>query len=118
MKKYLSLFLILGCLLLSGCSKNNKTNIINDFNNKISNVKTYTMNGKLEVVNNDDIFISIMNQYTPIEKYPFDNLNNKLTEDEYEEVINYALTIGVKNAFIQEGESSTIYIPKFDKSVV
>ena len=66
----------------------------------------------------DDIFISIMNQYTPLEKYPYENLNHKLSEDEYEEVINYALTIGVKNAFIQEGESSTNFIPKFDKSVV
>ena len=67
----------------------------------------------------NDIFISIMGQYTPIEKYKYNNLNRKLTEEEYEEVINYALTIGVNNAFIQEGDVALeSFIPKFDKKIV
>lgn len=67
----------------------------------------------------DDIYISIMSQYTPINKCKFSNLNRKVSEDEYEEVINYALTIGVTNAFIQEGESADeSFIPTFDKSIV
>ena len=67
----------------------------------------------------NDIYISIMNQYTPITKCSYENLNRKLTEAEYEEVINYALTIGVDNAFIQEGDSADeSFIPDFDKSIV
>ena len=67
----------------------------------------------------DDIYISIMNQYTPVSKCPYSNLNRKLTEDEYEEVINYALTIGVLNAFIQEGDTAEeSFIPNFDSSIL
>ena len=67
----------------------------------------------------DDIFISIMNQYTPVQVCPYENLNRKLTDEEYEEVINFALTIGVNNAFIQEGETaSESFIPNFDKNVL
>lgn len=67
----------------------------------------------------DDIYISIMNQYTPLEHCQFENLNRKLTEEEYEEVINYALTIGVSNAFIQEGETAEeSFIPNFDKNII
>lgn len=67
----------------------------------------------------DDIFISIMNQYTPVNKCKYANLNRKLSEDEYEEVINYALTIGVSNAFIQEGDTATdSFIPDFNKNII
>ena len=67
----------------------------------------------------DSIFISIMNQYTPVNSCKYENLNRKVTEEEYEEVINYALTIGVKNAFIQEGEAAEeSFIPHFDTSIV
>ena len=60
-----------------------------------------------------------MNQYTPIEKYCYENLNRKLTEEEYEDVINYALTIGVSKAFIQEGDTALeSFIPDFNTSVL
>ena len=66
----------------------------------------------------DHIFLSIMNQYTPIknwEEYP--NLNRRVTKREYEKVINYAISIGVKNAFIQEGKTADqSFIPTFDCS--
>ena len=67
----------------------------------------------------DDIYISIMNQYTPVNSCPFDNLNRKVTEEEYEELINFALTIGVTSAFIQEGDTaSESFIPEFDKTIL
>ena len=67
----------------------------------------------------DDIYISIMSQYTPVNKCKYDNLNRKITEDEYEKVINYALTIGVNNAFIQEGDSADeSFIPDFNKNII
>ena len=61
------------------------------------------------------IYISIMNQYTPVVKTKYDNLNRTLTEEEYNEVINYALDIGVEKAFIQEGETiDKSFIPDFN----
>lgn len=67
----------------------------------------------------DEVIISIMNQYTPIEKLKYDNLNRKITDDEYDEVVNYAYDLGVRMAFMQEGETqSESFIPDFDCSIV
>ena len=64
----------------------------------------------------DNIYLSIMNQYTPvnhIKDYTF--LNKTVSEDEYNEVINYALDLGIKNAYMQEGGTcSESFIPSFD----
>ena len=64
----------------------------------------------------NNIFISIMNQYTPMQilkEYP--NLNRKLNNEEYDEVINYACDLGITKAFIQEGETaSKSFIPQFN----
>lgn len=64
----------------------------------------------------NDIFMSIMNQYTPLEyvkDYP--EINRKLTEKEYDEIIDFAAGIGVENAFVQEGGTvSESFIPIFD----
>ena len=62
----------------------------------------------------DNIFISIMNQYTPIKKLEFDELNHSVFDDEYDEVINFACDLGVSNAFIQEGGTQKkSFIPDF-----
>jgi len=63
----------------------------------------------------DKIYISIMNQYTPINKCIYEELNNKVSNDIYDDVIDYAWDIGVRNAFIQdEGTQSESFIPDFD----
>lgn len=63
----------------------------------------------------DKIYISIMNQYTPLPHVsPYPELNRKITEAEYDEVIDYALSLGVENGFIQEGETALeSFIPSF-----
>ena len=62
------------------------------------------------------IYISILNQYTPMpgmEKYP--ELNRKLTAEEYDAVVDDAVAVGVENGFIQEGDTaSESFIPVFD----
>ena len=64
----------------------------------------------------NDIFISVMNQYTPVwkqEKYP--ELNRKVTRREYEKVLNCAIKLGIENGYFQEGETAKeSFIPKFD----
>lgn len=63
----------------------------------------------------DHIFISIMNQYTPTEKYIYEELNHRVVESDYNELVNYAYDIGVRNAFIQEGETQVeSFIPEFN----
>ena len=64
----------------------------------------------------DDIFISIMNQYTPLpEVNNHPKLSRKLTKKEYNSVINYALDLGLTNGFIQEGDvASESFIPDFN----
>jgi len=64
----------------------------------------------------DAIFISLMNQYTPMKEFEaYPNLNRKVTKREYEKVVRYALNKGVVNAFIQEGETAKeSFIPAFD----
>lgn len=66
----------------------------------------------------DDIYLSIMSQYTPMLKNEgisaFPELMRKLTKREYEKVVDFALSLGVKNAFIQEGDvAKESFIPDF-----
>ncbi len=64
----------------------------------------------------DSVFISIMNQYTPLShvaSYP--ELNRLVTEEEYEEVVDFAIDLGIENGFVQEGETAEeSFIPDFD----
>lgn len=64
----------------------------------------------------DTIYISIMNQFTPLsnlEKYP--ELNRRITDEEYETLVDYAIEIGIENGFIQEGDTAEeSFIPAFD----
>ena len=64
----------------------------------------------------DNIFISLMNQYTPMPQVISDpNLGRKLTKEEYDELVSYAIGIGITNGFVQDGETaSQSYIPAFD----
>lgn len=63
----------------------------------------------------DDVVISIMNQYTPVRSLKYEELNRKINDREYDEVVNYAYELGVRNAFIQEGETQDCsFIPDFD----
>ena len=63
------------------------------------------------------ILISIMNQYTPRpgigDRFP--ELGRRVTRREYQKLIDHAISIGIENAFIQEGETAQdSFIPAFD----
>lgn len=77
------------------------------------------------------IYISIMNQYTPIDdfrapmagmpdvemrkKAAFASLGRRITEEEYEALLDFAVENGIENGFIQEGETAQeSFIPAFD----
>ena len=62
----------------------------------------------------DKIIISIMNQYTPMKKLKYEELNHIINDDIYDDVINFAYDLGIRNAFIQEGETQKkSFIPDF-----
>lgn len=83
----------------------------------------------------DRIFISIMNQYTPMPQVLGQNLSSsrkagaaadppavpdadlcrRLSEEEYDALVDYAIDLGITNGFVQEsGTVSPSYIPVFD----
>ena len=62
----------------------------------------------------DRIYLSLMSQYTPMPGMSAP-LDRRVTASEYGELIDYADSLGVKNAFIQERESAeSVFIPDFD----
>ncbi len=69
----------------------------------------------------NDIYVSIMNQYTPLEhltRLPEPDrtiLSRTVTAAEYQRVLKFARTIGIENGFFQEGETAAeSFIPEFD----
>ncbi len=65
----------------------------------------------------NDIYISLMNQYTPMPGMT-SPLDRKVTCAEYSELVSYAERIGVVNAFVQEqGTQSESFIPAFDNTI-
>ena len=64
----------------------------------------------------DRIYISMMNQYTPMERVSSDPLLGRcVTKREYERFLSFAEEIGVGQGFYQEGKTSEeSFIPPFD----
>lgn len=64
----------------------------------------------------NDIYVSIMNQYTPLSHVStIPKLNRKVTPEEYERVLRFAEAIGIESGFRQEGEAADeSFIPPFN----
>ena len=63
----------------------------------------------------DAVWLSIMSQYTPFGTLPYPELYKKVTEKEYDELIDFAIDLGIENAFTQEGEAAEeSFIPEFN----
>lgn len=63
-----------------------------------------------------DVYVSVMAQYFPTYKAKqIENINRKLTKEEYEEIENYLYDLDIENGYIQElGEHEEEYVPKWD----
>ncbi len=66
-----------------------------------------------------DIYLSIMSQYTPMKtaaiREEFPELLNKLDFSEYDKIVDYAVELGIENAFIQEEDvAEESFIPEFN----
>ncbi len=64
----------------------------------------------------NQIYVSIMSQYTPlphVAAYP--EINRKVTDEEYEEIVDYARFLGMSQVYIQEGGCvGESFIPPFN----
>lgn len=63
----------------------------------------------------DNIYISIMNQYTPMPNAKnFPEINRRVDKKYYETLVDYAEKLGITNAFVQSGEAiGESFIPEF-----
>ena len=64
----------------------------------------------------EQIWVSILSQYTPLAHVrDFPELNRKITEEEYTEVVDYAKFLGMNQVYIQVGDcAAESFIPAFD----
>ena len=70
--------------------------------------------GYLRSTYGDDIYVSLMNQYTPMPGMS-PPLDRPVTREEYDQLLDYADRCGLKNGFIQEfGTAKESFIPPFD----
>ena len=65
--------------------------------------------------NMHDVYVSVMAQYFPTYKAKeIDDINRKLTKEEYEQIENYLYRLDLENGYIQElGEHEEEYVPKW-----
>ena len=66
--------------------------------------------------NMHDVYVSVMAQYFPTYKAKdIEDINRKLTKEEYEQIENYLYRLDLENGYIQElGEHEEEYVPKWD----
>ena len=66
----------------------------------------------------EKIFVSLMNQYTPIFRAnEFKKISRPLTTFEYDSVVEHAASLGMKNCFVQVGKTADEkFIPRFPSS--
>ena len=66
--------------------------------------------------NMHDVYVSVMAQYFPTYKAKeIEDINRKLTKEEYEQIENYLYRLDLENGYIQElGEHEEEYVPKWE----
>ena len=64
----------------------------------------------------DSVYVSLMNQYTPMHRAnQFPEIDKRLNKRHYESIIQYCLDSGMHNAFIQDpGTATEDYVPDFN----
>lgn len=62
------------------------------------------------------IYFSIMNQYTPVNiPEEYHEINRRVSDREYSDLVRYAISLGIENGWIQEGGAvGESFIPDFD----
>lgn len=108
MKKILMLTVCAFCLILTGCGKYDKKDLIKDLSSKINNSKGYYVSGTLEMVNNDDKYSYDVNVSYSVDNNFKVSLRNK--NNNHEQIILrneegvYVLTPSLNKSFKFQSE--------------
>lgn len=117
MKKIIFIFLTF-MLILTGCGKYGEKDVLRDLNKKISNLKSYYIEGKMEIINNEDIYkYDVKVSYKEKDNY---KVSLKNESNNHEQIILknsdgvYVLTPSLNKSFKFESEwpykNSQIYL--------
>ncbi len=117
MKKLIFIFLTF-MLILTGCGKYGEKDVLRDLNKKISNLKSYYIEGKMEIINNEDIYkYDVKVSYKEKDNY---KVSLKNESNNHEQIILknsdgvYVLTPSLNKSFKFESEwpykNSQIYL--------
>ncbi|MDD2490146.1 MAG: hypothetical protein PHY26_02715 [Bacilli bacterium] len=118
MKKLIFWGLIITLLLLTGCGKYDDKDIVKDLTKKIENSKGYYIEGKMEIINNEDIYkYDVKVSYQEPELFRV-SLRNKANEHEQIIIKNeegvYVLTPSLNKSFKFQSEwpynNSQVYL--------
>lgn len=67
---------------------------------------------------NKKVKFSLMSQYTPLEEYPYSELNRRVSREEYQKAVDYMYLCGITDGYTQEPTSADeIYIPDFNQKI-
>ncbi len=108
MKKKLLVCFIALILFLTGCGKTTKDNVVNDLKNKINNLNSYYLEGKLELINNSDSYTYDVK--VSYKKQDLFKVNLKNTINNHEQIILrnkegvYVLTPSLNKSFKFQSE--------------
>lgn len=84
MKKTFLIF-ILVVMCLTGCGDTNASKVVDGFRKKVNNLKSYYIEGSMELINNEDIYTYDINvSYKKDDYYKIDLVN---TTNNHEQVI-------------------------------
>ena len=102
MKKKLFYVLLLGLVILSGCGKVNEKDVLNSFEKMVKESKSYYLEGKLDIVNNEDVYTYDVNvSYKENDNYKVDLIN---TVNSHQQII------------LRNNEGVYVISPKINKS--
>ena len=102
MKKKILCSFILCLLFLSGCGKVSEKDVVNKFEKKVNNAKSYYLEGKLDIVNNEDVYTyDVSASYEKDDKYKVVLIN---TVNSHEQII------------LRNNEGVYVVSPKINKS--
>lgn len=70
--------------------------------------------------NMNEVYVSVMAQYFPTYKAKeIDEINRKLTQEEYDKIEKYLYSLNLENGYIQElGDHEEEYVPKWESKII
>ena len=85
MKKRILFVMLFGLFVLGGCGKVGEKDILKEFGKKVDNADSYYIEGKLDIVNNEDIYTyDVKVSYAKKDNYKVELVN---TVNKHEQII-------------------------------